>query len=193
MGSIDDFLDAVEPRTVTVNVPVRGDLVQEIRDVSQELGRAIREDELHNLPSRAPELQARLEQLNADLEADGVLFKFVGLSNREWSELLAAHPPSVEDRALGADYNPATFPVAAIAASCVEPEGVTPDKVEALADTVTLGVFRRLWDACLAANIGVEDQAVPTTAAAIDGLLASVVSSTTAADTESPTASSPAE
>lgn len=191
--SIDDFLDQVEPRVVTVRVPIKGDLLERIGEISRELGKALREDESLNLPDRAPQLQAELDQLRAEMEDNAVTFRFVGLSNRAWSELLAECPPDDKERAQGLDFHPETFIPAAISASCTDPDGITPDKVLAMMEKLTLGVFDKIWSACLLANIGVEDDAVPTSAAAIGGLLDSVVSSTTAAPEASPTASSTAE
>lgn len=194
MTSLDQLLDSVQPREVTETVAVRGDLIERIRRKQTELAEALRVDEGSNLPDRAPALRRELDQLAEDQKADRVEFRFRSLPGPEWKALLRAHPPTDADRAQGYDYDPEAFPPEAMAACCVaiggEDAEETAEGFRRLAEVMNFGSFRRLWDACLAANLGVEDEAIPFTAAAFGAIVDSRPNSTTAAPTEPPTASS---
>ena len=189
--SIDDVISRIQPREVTTTVQVREDLVGRIRELQRAIADALAYDRDHNEPDTAPALRAELDQLAADYEAGKVTFRFRSLPHDRWMDLHAKHPPTDEDRAIGLDYHSVDFPIAAIAASCVEPDGVTEGRVRELAAVLAHGPFQALFEACMAANLAVEDEAIPFSAAAIGRILDSVPSSTTAATEPSPTASSP--
>lgn len=89
------------------------------------------------------------------------MFTFQAIGRRAWRELLAQHPPTAAQLELdaGLEYDPDTFPAAAIAAACVEPEGVTADAMAELEERLSIGQFGRLWTACLAANV--QERATP--------------------------------
>lgn len=192
-SSIDDVLSQIQPREVTVSVSSRDDLVGRIRDMEGRVREALAYDEDHNASDTAPAVKAELEQLVADYEAGQVEFTFRSLPHDQWMDLHSKHPPTDADKAMGRDYDGVNFPIAAMAASCVKPEGVTVDKIRDLASVLAHGPFQALFEACMAANLAVEDESIPFSAAAIGAILAYVPSSTTAATEASPTASSPDE
>jgi len=191
--SFDDVLSQIRPREVTETISTREDLVGRIREANKRLAEARAYDREHNTPDTAPAVKEELDRLAQDYEAGKVTFTFRSLPHDQWMDLLAKNPPEAEDKAVGRDYNAATFPVAAMAASCVQPEGVTEDKIRDLASKLPHGPFQALFEACMAANLAVEDESIPFSAAAIGAILDFAPSSTTAANTESPTASSPGE
>lgn len=162
-----------------------------LRDANEALARALAYDADHNAPPTAPAVKAEAEEIAADYEASKVTFTFRALPHDRYMDLHARHPPGDEDRALGLDYDRVGFPIAIMAASCVDPEGMTDDKIRDLASRLPHGPFQALFEACMAANLAVEDESIPFSAAAIGTILGSVPSSTTAATEESPTAPSP--
>jgi len=96
-----------------------------------------------------------LEALQGEMEAAKVEFRFRNIGRKAWADLLAAHPPTKEQRTdLKTDHNPETFPVAAIAASCSEPAGMSEDAVRRLEAALTDSQFTVLWRACVDANLG---------------------------------------
>ena len=150
MASIDDILASAKPRSDTVRVSLRGDLAREYDRLETELHAATDD-------ARLLELAEQLEAVQADIRAHAVEFVIVGLGKKRWTDLLADHPPTDEQRAeLGRwlDHNPETFPYEAIAASITDPEGLTAEKVHDLEDILTVGEWERLWRAVVAANVG---------------------------------------
>jgi hypothetical protein len=84
----------------------------------------------------------------------------------QWANLMVKHPPTKEQRKENPrlDHNPETFPLAAMAASCVEPSGATVESFQRLdASGVPSAVFDELWVTCLDANLGA---GIPKSAAA---------------------------
>jgi hypothetical protein len=142
-----------KPRTDTVRVCMRGDLVAEIGRLEQQLPALERADAMSNDPDRAPELARRILDLQAEAAAHEREFVFTAIGQRAWSGLLADHPPTDEQRQAGADHNPETFPYEAVARSCTNVAGTATD-VQVLADRLSLGDWSKLWNCCLAVNLG---------------------------------------
>lgn len=150
MASIDDVLASATRRTNTVTVSLRGDLADRHDILVRQLA-AADDDE------RLLELAEAVKAVEAEARAAAVDFVVVSIGKKRWTELLADHPSTEEHRlsfGRGLDYNPETFPYAAIAACCVAPEGLTPDKVRELEETMTVVEWDRLWGAVLTLNIG---------------------------------------
>jgi hypothetical protein len=139
--------------------------------------------------SGAPDLARQVQELEAEIDAAKVEFRFVSVGHRQWADLMAAHPPTREQKKLNprSDHNPETFPVAAIAASCQRPE-LSVEEVQRLERALNDAQFNALWAKCLEANLGGLES--PKSAAA--GLIArlNVGSGTIAASGESLEASS---
>jgi hypothetical protein len=134
MADIADILAQAENpeyvRVATARVLIRQDLLARHEELDAELQAAIASDGMHNRTPRAPALAAELEALEAEVEAAKVEFRFRSIGKRAWADLLAAHPPTREQKKADprVDHNPDTFPAAAIAASCVDPV-LTLDKI----------------------------------------------------------------
>jgi len=184
VSSIDDLLDNAEPRTETVKVSVRGSAASELETLGKRLTAAVAQGDTDT----ARGIGDKIETLGKKIEAEAVEFTFAATNRTAWSKLLRQHPPSDADRRSGADYDTLTFPAAAMALTCSVP-GLTDDQAKALANKLSAGQFDRIWQACISANVGVEDPAtVPLFASSIADLLASPENSTTALPEESPTA-----
>lgn len=141
-------------------------------------------------PSKqAVEVAKELRAVEAEIDAALVEFRFVAVGKRAWSDMLAKHPPTKQQRERDPrlDHNPDTFPIAAIAASCAEPE-MTVEQVRRLDEALSLAQFSKLWDACLEANIG--GDVGPKSVAAGLILRANELYATTAVSGESLAASS---
>lgn len=177
-----------QPRTDSVRVCMRGDLVAEIGRLEQQFNRQRLEDERTNAPNLAPELARRILDLQAEAAGHEREFVFTAIGQRAWSALLADHPPTDEQRKSGADHNPETFPYEAVAASCTSVTGGTGQDVQALADRLSLGDWTRIWNCCLAVNLG--GTVLPKCAGATELLRPSEPSSTTAPPEGSPAPSS---
>lgn len=194
MTSIDDVLDAHRPVTRSVRVVVDGQLLGDLDRLEEQLAEARRQDDRLNRPPQAPAIAEQIRQLRDRANTEAVEFTFEAIGRKAWSDLQAQHPPTDEQIAEGRDdgirpdFNPETFPAAAIAASCVEPSGMTVEKAQRLLDGWTVSQTRKLWSACLSANIGGAD--IPFSEGAYDVLRRSGGSSTTAPLEVSPDPSS---
>lgn len=85
------------------------------------------------MDSDAPRIAAEIAALEDELAGYKVVFKVKALPRKQWIDLLAAHPPTPAQRKgdSRADFNPETFPGAAIAACLVSPE-MTVEQVAVL-------------------------------------------------------------
>lgn len=141
-------------RVATARVLLRQDLVTRHRELDEELAAAIARDAKTNERDQAPDIARQIEALQDEMEAAKVEFKFKAIGKKAWADLLAQHPPLKEHKELRVDHNPETFPIAAIAASCIKPDGVDEDFVRRLEAVLTDPQFTVIWRACIDANIG---------------------------------------
>lgn len=110
------------------------------------------------------ELDAAQKELEDAYEAARehlVDFKVRSIPSDEWEELVSEHPPTPEQREDLADmfgnppdYNPRTFPEAAVALCLVEPEVDSIEDVRQLRGTVNDATWQQLWGAVLRVNRG---------------------------------------
>lgn len=150
--------DAENPayvRAATARVLLRQDLLARHAELYARLEATVAEDRKYNRDPEAPALATEIEALEAEVEAAKVPFKFEAVGHRQWSDLLVKYPPSQEqlkDKPR-LDFDPEKFPVAAIAASCVEPK-MTLEQAKRLEKALNEAQFQELWDACIDANWG---------------------------------------
>lgn len=144
-------------RVRTARVLLRQDLAAELDDLTERLAVALRDDNLENREPLAPGVAEELRAFEDRVESEKVPFKFKSIGHRAWADLLAEHPPTLEQRRADpkADHNPKTFPIAAMAASSHEPTMEYAD-VERLDKALNDSQFVKLWKACLDANMGLE-------------------------------------
>lgn len=160
--SLDEILAAAENpayhRVAVARILLRKDLLDAHEALEGELSQAIADDRITNREPVAPEVARRLRALEDEIEATKVPFKFRQVGHKAWADLMARHPPTRKqlEQTKGLDHNPATFPVAALAASCVEPE-MTEDHVRRLEAAIDESQFATLWGTCLKVNVGAGD------------------------------------
>ena len=151
----------------TVRICLRGDLVADKETAEEVLATSRRKNPAPDIGDEDAVEQMRLaetiQRLEAECERSSVTFRFRGLGRRKHSDLVAAHPPTEEQAAelakvgMSAMVNSESFPPALVAASCVEPEGITLEAATDAFETWSEGQWTLLWRACLAANQGSSD------------------------------------
>lgn len=189
--SLDEFLGDDGDDDFTVDVPIKPKglakkhaelerLIQQKMGQSSSLGG---DSELREMASALQELEQRMDERTK-------VYKFRGLAPARWRALKAEHPPTKEHKAGGLDFNPDTFPAAAIAACCVEPQMTLAEAKALEADeSVSSGDFELLCDGVFTANMGVLTD-TPKSVLATAILRMNGASLTTAAPEASPGASS---
>lgn len=161
--SIGDILATAENpdyvRMATARILLRQDLHARWKQMDAELTAAAARDRLHGGSigdgGEAPPLAAKLREFEAEMADQWVEFRFKSIGHRAWADLLAANPPTPEQvrHQPLVDFNPDTFPVAAIAASCAEPE-MTLEEAQRLDRALNQTQFDQLWSAVLDVNMG---------------------------------------
>lgn len=160
MTSLDDALAKAQPRTQTVSLCLRGDLIAEHERAVGELERAVIASELNEDDVSEEHLLAlagTIQQIEADMRDATVDFVLANIGRARWTALLAEHPPTDEQRQQFGrrfDHNPDKFPHAAIAACCTSPDGVTVEQVHQLEEVLSAGQWQALWSACFQVNMG---------------------------------------
>lgn len=159
--------DDVAPPEQAVRICVRGDLVADKEWAETQLVASRAKNPAPDIGDPEAVEQARLaeevQRLEVECEAASVTFRFRGLSRRAHSDLMAAHPPTEEQQrelaelGLAASANSETFPPALLAASCIEPPGVTLEAATDAFEQWPGGTWSVVWRACLAANQGAAD------------------------------------
>lgn len=156
--TLDDVLEAHKPEQASVSLCVDGQLNRRMQQIIEQARRAEADSEDGSLAdNEAQQLYEQAEELREQVRAATVEFVFEAIGDRPWDKLVEEHPATKqqrEDDSYGWDFNESTFQPVAIAASLISPEGVTVGKVDKLQDTLSKGQWRRLWGACLAANVG---------------------------------------
>lgn len=167
----------------TVPLCVVGDLVLRHDEARARWMAAVDADTDSNEWPAAPARYDELAAVEAEILAASDEFRFTNLGSRAWRALIEQYPPP-EDSYMR--WDPNTFPVAAIAATCVEPE-MTYGDVEELIDLISDGQFTKLWQAVLDLNIGDD---IPKFVTGTGATASSGPPSTTPPATASPTPSS---
>lgn len=148
----------VTAREKTVKILLDQQMLVEHERLDAELLAASKADSEENRDPLGPGLAESLVRFEAEIEAAKQQFRFRAIGKKAWADLLAQHPPTKEQVTLQPrlDHNPETFPLAAIAASCVDPK-MTVEQVGKLEQALNLAQFDKLWAGCLDANVGASD------------------------------------
>jgi hypothetical protein len=184
-ATLDEIVDEIEPATVRVPICTRADLVGRLRELEESLEAALRADvraqreDRVDYAAQAPGIAEEIEALEAHAREVSRVFVLRALGSRAYSDLLAEHPPTEQQRKTNPrlDHNPETLPAELIARCMVEPTGATAASVSKLRDKITHGQWQRLYGEALAVNVG--ELTVPFSARASAVLRASEQSSTT--------------
>lgn len=176
--NIDELIATAQPRTEVVRICARGDLVarhaEAVAALAEILGRA-EDDSL----AGSPDVEAAAEAIKAiEAEQDEYTFEIVvtSVSRNRWANLLAAHPPTKEQRRAGHFADPTTFAIAVVA-ECVD--DLDPVKAAQLADVLPISEWGKLESAALILNA--TETPSPKLPAATELLRANGQSSTTSA------------
>lgn len=147
--SLSDILEAAKPREASVTICVAGDLAGEHDRLTAELqsARAREVTSIEGNP-RAVELAQQITELQERMEAATFTFTFRALSSRDWSDLLASHPPR---EGQSEQFNAATFPVALVKRCLVDPVAEAAE-IDTLIGRLSDGAFERLFDTAWTAN-----------------------------------------
>ncbi|OPG10557.1 hypothetical protein [Microbispora sp. GKU 823] len=155
MATFDDILAAAAPPTRTVPLCLAGDLQAQWEDLDRQrrdLAARPAGDTLAGAGGELRDVTQRMDAVREQMQAKTVVFRIQGLPKRRWSDLIAKHAPRPEDQAEGLDYHAETFPVAALAACCVDPELSEEQAARLVDEILTNGQWAALWRAILEAN-----------------------------------------
>lgn len=169
MTSIDDILTKGRSggyrRVKTVDL-FDPDLVERHALMEMELERAAQDDMTQNRTPLAPQVAAQIAGLESEISDTATSFRFGALSQREWADLLAAHPPTKEQvkqanaasagdwrRRIQLDYNLDTLPPALVAACCTDPAMTEAESAE-LSSVLGPDQWHLLWSAAVEVNQG---------------------------------------
>ena len=185
--TVDEILSTAENpayhRVAVARILLRQDLEERHAELSEQLDAAMSIDKVEDsLVVTAAPIAEQITALEAEMEAAKVPFKMRSIGRRAWLDLARQYPPTNEqlaterkraehvgERPTEFEHNPETFPVAAIAASLIEPE-MTYDEVARLSAALTLSQWVLLWNKCVEANAGgVLDQRSPLAARLANG------------------------
>ena len=182
---IDAILAIATPPRRTVSVCLRGDLVSKAETLRTAWQEAVERDREHIASSTAPALWDELADIEKEAQAATVDFTFEAVSSALWRKLVAEHPPPPDEP--GWMWDPETFPIAALAASCIEP-AMTESQATELAEKLSNAQWQKLFLAAMNVNVG--DDLVPLFASDTGAAPPIEESLTTAVPEESLTASS---
>ncbi|WP_157253214.1 hypothetical protein [Nonomuraea typhae] len=164
---VADLLTKVRRPEKTVPICLAGDLQAEFEDLDRDLAIAREQPADGTLAGGgnplATQLAHQIMELRERMREHTTVFRFRGLPRKAFSDLVAAHPPSDEDKETGNDVNWETFGVALVSACAVEPE-MTEAETGQLADALT----QAQWDSLFAAawSVNKRDVDVPFSYAA---------------------------
>lgn len=175
MGVVDDLIATAQPRTEKVQICARGDLVASHAEAVAALAAVSADDDTLEGPDISA-AAAAVVAIEEEMDAATVTFTVASVGRQMWAGLLAANPPSKEERRAGHDHDPASFPVAAVAACVTDPD-LTEVQAAQLADALPAGEWNKLWVAALMLNVTATP--APKLGAATDLLQANARSSTT--------------
>lgn len=154
MADIEDIISSAKLPTRTVPLCLRGDLQAEFEDLDRQLQAANANGEDDETLAGRPEvreLAERVEAVRQQMAEHTAVFRFRGLSARDYSDLTAEHKPTEEQQAKGLDLDWETFPVGLIAACAIDPK-MTVEQAERLNRTVSDRQWEDLYQAALACN-----------------------------------------
>jgi hypothetical protein len=155
-NGIAEILSQVKRPEKTVPICLAGDLQAEFEDLERDLqvARDTQPGEGTLAGGGNPlatTLAQQIMELRERMREHTRVFRFRGLPRKEFSDLVAEHPPNDEDKDGGADVDWETFAVALVAACCVEPE-MTKEEAGQLADALTQAQWDSLFTAAYSVN-----------------------------------------
>jgi hypothetical protein len=167
MADIEDILAGAKLPERTVPLCMRGDLVAEFEDLERKLAAAQAADDgtlAGNTAAR--EIAEQIEALLVLMREHERIFRLRAIDAKAYSNLIAEHPPTDEQRQQGQDTNWDTYPAALIAACAIDPK-MTVEQAEQLSVTIAYSQWDALFSAAYALNRRAVDVPFSATASAI--------------------------
>jgi len=160
--TIAEVLGRFKPRELVVPLCLAGDLVAEHARLDAELSelKSWQSTGLADVDPRR-QIAERVAQLEDEMKAAEVEFRFRAIDRIAWSDLLAKHPPRKEPKEQ--QFNEATFMPALLAACCVEPVMTLDQATELLgmvSDGQAVTLFNGAW------HVNEEQSSIPFSLAA---------------------------
>jgi len=156
MTTVDDFLATATPRTETVRVCARNDLVARHLELTAALRDALAatpSDALATDPSVTAEaelLATQVVEVEAEMEMSTLEVTLTGIGAKAWADLLRQHPPD-RQKHRGYAHNPDTFPPAAVAACATDPM-ISETQAVTMFATLASAEWTKLWVAVVGLN-----------------------------------------
>ncbi|MGI5233839.1 hypothetical protein [Actinoallomurus sp. CA-142502] len=152
MADIEDILGSAELPQKTVELCLKGNLQADFEVLERQLREAEEtDDDALAGGVRARELAEQIEDVRRKMAEHVTMFRFTALGAKSYSDLLAKHPPTEEQKQAGAGVNLDTWPAALVAACALDPK-MTVEQAERLHDKITDGQWEELYDTALACN-----------------------------------------
>lgn len=137
----------------TVDICTRADLVDEYETIEARLEKAKADSNSIGGHPDIPVLTERLEQLREEMRDATLTFKIRGLPQRQYTELLAQHPPRKDDKRdalLGMNIDAVVEQL--IRQGTVEPELDDDDWEQLLGDVINVATYEQLTNAAWSVN-----------------------------------------
>lgn len=152
---VADLIGQVKRPEKTVAICLAGDMAATFEELERDLQIARDQPSGGTLAGGgnplATDLAKQIMALREQMREHTVTFRFRGLPRKEYSDLVAAHPPNDDDKAAGADVDWNTFPTALVAACAIDPV-MTAEEAGELADVLTQAQWDSLASAALQVN-----------------------------------------
>lgn len=169
MPDITDILKRAKRREKSVFLCLAGDEVAEIERLERQLASLADTWQPDSLAGADPreKISKQIKAVRERMRKAEVEFKLRALGDKEWSDLVAAHPGKERQQA----WDPETFPKALVSACCVDPE-MTPDQATELFEVLNEGQRNELMQA--AYDVNAEATHIPFSVSA-SGILGSLI------------------
>ena len=172
----------------TVAIQVDGEVANSIAALRALLTAARDSDRISNDTDKAPAIQKQIDKMVETSQDTLVVFTFKSVGRFEYDKLVAAHPPTKEQKADGAEFNADTFPPALLSAACSDPEISLEEATEMFDDPDWNNAeLRALFFGALEVNT--ETGEIPLSRSGSDGTLSSLLNLVSQSNTGSPTLS----
>lgn len=158
MVSLEDVIGQARPPEASVALCLRGDLAGRHEELVRQLGQSRDAGDWvpDTLSDANPnvELAGQIRDLEAEMAEHQTVFRFRGVGQHAWRELVRAHPARTGVHPPETNFNADTFPAALIAASLYDPQVASVQQVERLLSVLTQGQLDQLVITAFAVNTG---------------------------------------
>lgn len=148
---VDAFLEQREGYEASCRVVTKSRLLDEIKQLQDELVTARRLDDTENRLPEAPKLAERIAELREEIDRTSKVFRFREIPRHVYEALIAEFPPSRAEKEAAEEplpWSPEKFPPALIAAASLEPR-LDREAAKKLWKGLPFGEARRLFTTAL--------------------------------------------